>query len=252
MKKIAIATVMLAFLGGAGTPEAFSNPEPREISGSWLLEDLAGRGVIDRSQITLEFGDGPKVSGTAGCNRYFGSMERVASEVINSGPFASTQKICPPALMNQEQAFLRSLEQAKSLRLEGPFLYVDVAEQERPLKFSPLTASPAGLSAVTGTVSYLQRRALPPGTVVTVSLQDVTQQDVPAVSIAEKSMTLGGKQVPIPFSLGYDPLLIKPDQRYTVHATIELDGQVLFTSSSPSPVITDGNPQTVELILEQP
>ena len=47
---------------------------PKTLGGAaWLLEDLAGRGVIDNSHATLQFMADGKVAGTGGCNRYSGS-----------------------------------------------------------------------------------------------------------------------------------------------------------------------------------
>ncbi len=59
-------------------------------------------------------------------------------------------------------------------------------------------------AAVSGTVFYLQRIALPPDASVAVKLVDISKQDVPAVTIAEQKITPRG-QVPIPFELQYDP-----------------------------------------------
>jgi hypothetical protein len=55
-------------------------------------------------------------------------------------------------------------------------------------------------AAVSGTVFYLQRIALPPDTSLEVNLVDISKQDVPVVTIAEQKITNPG-QVPIPFEL---------------------------------------------------
>ena len=61
---------------------------------------------------------------------------------------------------------------------------------------------------VTGTVTYLQRMALPPSAVIEVKFQDVFRADAPATVIAEQKITAEGKQVPIPFELRYEPTRI--------------------------------------------
>jgi putative lipoprotein len=57
--------------------------------------------------------------------------------------------------------------------------------------------------AVTGTVAYLQRSALPADAVVNVQLQDVSVQDAPAKIVAEVKIPAEGKQVPIAFRIPY-------------------------------------------------
>ena len=65
---------------------------------------------------------------------------------------------------------------------------------------------PAGakMAAVSGTVFYRERMALPPGAALTVQLADVSKADAPADVIATETKMLT-TQVPVPFSLSYDP-----------------------------------------------
>lgn len=104
---------------------------------------------------------------------------------------------------------------------------------------------------VTGTVNYLQRSALPRDAVVLVQLQDVSFQDVqPAKIIAEQTIPLEGKQVPVPFRLSYAEVDIDPAHSYAVRATISSGGKLLFTSTSSYPVITSGAPKNVEIRVQ--
>ena len=57
---------------------------------------------------------------------------------------------------------------------------------------------------VTGSVAYRERMALPPDAVVHVSLTDVSRMDAVAPIIAETTVVVAGRQVPIPFVLHYD------------------------------------------------
>jgi uncharacterized lipoprotein YbaY len=102
---------------------------------------------------------------------------------------------------------------------------------------------------VTGTVTYLQRIALPPQVSVLVKLEDVSLQDAPAKLISAQRIELGGKQVPIPFELRYDPAKIDPKHTYNVSARIVLGDQLLFASDTAHRVITDNNPSSVEIIV---
>lgn len=83
-----------------------------------------------------------------------------------------------------------------------------------------MACEPQPATAVTGTVTYPQRIALPPEAVVVVKLEDVSLADAPAVVIAERTIPTNGQQVPIPFKLVYDPGDIIPNHRYTVSARI--------------------------------
>jgi putative lipoprotein len=102
---------------------------------------------------------------------------------------------------------------------------------------------------VTGTVAYRDRMALPPGAVVQVQLSDVSRQDAPARVVAETTITPGGRQVPIPFELHYDPGAIDQKHSYAVRATIRDGDRLLYTTNTAAPVITRGNPTQVPLML---
>lgn len=72
---------------------------------TFQIEDVAGRGVIDRSNITLTFLQDGQFSASTGCNTVFGPYKRVGAE-LRFGALGATKKVCAPALMNQEQAVL--------------------------------------------------------------------------------------------------------------------------------------------------
>ena len=75
---------------------------------SWWVEDIAAKGVVDRSQTTIEFTSDGRIVGSTGCNRYFGSVEFDGSS-MTMGPLAGTRKACPDALMDQENKFFRAM-----------------------------------------------------------------------------------------------------------------------------------------------
>jgi len=107
----------------------------------WLLEDLGGRGVVDRIQTTIHFGDDGRITGSGGCNRYFADVERegdLQNQSLSVGVIGSTQRMCPPAVMDQEGRFFQAMESAQMLRLDGPFLYIDSEGLEEPLRFTQM------------------------------------------------------------------------------------------------------------------
>jgi putative lipoprotein len=104
---------------------------------------------------------------------------------------------------------------------------------------------------VTGTVTYLQRIALPADAVVTVRIEDVSKADAPADLIGEQLIQTKDAQVPIPFAVPYDPGEIEENHSYSLRVRIEDGtGRLLFINDTSIPVITHGNPtQDIEVIV---
>lgn len=115
---------------------------------------------------------------------------------------------------------------------------------------APAPAPAEVTDTVTGTLIYRERIALPPEATATVTLADASRADAPAVTIAEQTISPAG-QVPIPFSLAYNPATINPRARYLVRGTITLGGTLLLTSTQAYPVITQGAPTDVEVLLQR-
>ena len=113
------------------------------------------------------------------------------------------------------------------------------------------TGPAPGTSAakVTGSVGYLQRVALPPTAVIKVVLVDVSRADAPAIVLGEQVFAAGGRQVPFPFEIAYDPARIQANHTYAVQARIEDGGVLRFITDQRHAVITRGAPNHVELVL---
>ena len=110
-------------------------------------------------------------------------------------------------------------------------------------------ASQAPTASVTGEVFYLQRMALPPKAVLSVTLQDVSLADAPAIELARQQGTVSG-QVPLPFRLDYNPQQVDPRHRYSVSARIEQEGRLLFISTQHYGVKLDGSDQPLRIKLD--
>ncbi|HRP07147.1 MAG TPA: YbaY family lipoprotein [Gemmatimonadales bacterium] len=104
-------------------------------------------------------------------------------------------------------------------------------------------------AAITGTVTYRERMALPPDADITVSLLDVSLADAPATTIAETTFTAGGRQVPLPFNITYQTSQITDNHAYVVRGSIRSDGALMFTTDQAYPVLTSGTPSRVDLLL---
>jgi uncharacterized lipoprotein YbaY len=85
-----------------------------------------------------------------------------------------------------------------------------------------------------GTVTYLQRSALPNNSVVTVRLVDLSGQA--GSSIAETTVNTNGRQVPIPFELNYANSNVNFQGSYGLEAEIATNGVMSFKTERPEPV----------------
>jgi heat shock protein HslJ len=81
----------------------------------WRAEDIGGRGVVDNSEITLMLGSDGKVGGKSGCNGYSANYQITGEALKVYPPMIGTKMMCPPALMNQEQAYRSLIETAQSV-----------------------------------------------------------------------------------------------------------------------------------------
>jgi putative lipoprotein len=115
------------------------------------------------------------------------------------------------------------------------------------LALAAACASPAGPARLTGSVSYRERIALPPGALLRVTLVDVSLIGAPERVIAEREIRPEA-QVPIPFVLELAPRQIDPERRYGLRASLSgPEGRVLWTTASAVPVLTQGAPDAVEV-----
>lgn len=87
------------------------------------------------------------------------------------------------------------------------------------------------MRVITGEVWYRERIALPPGAVVTVTLEDQSRADAPATVITDYTYIVDERGPPYPFRLVYDPSAIDERMTYGLRARIEQDGELLFTST---------------------
>lgn len=204
--------------------------------------------ALDAPANVIQFGADGRLSGTAGCNDISGSYKVEGTSLTTSGLVTTARACSTPIVGAQGDAVAKALNAANSYAIVSQRLIIGYNKNQGLLIFDavPGEATPAPApteaSAVTGTVTKLDRSALPPTAVVTVRLQDTSRADAPAVNIAEQVIPLNGQQLPVPFSLSYDPAKIDQRFTYTVRATIEDGGKLIYTSTRAYPVITRGAP----------
>jgi heat shock protein HslJ len=125
----------LQLLGGDGEVLATFAPQAQTVAGTeWHVTGYNnGRqavvGVLAGTTLTMAFAADGKVSGSAGCNPYMGTYAQ-SGESLRFGPSATPYKTCdqPEGVMQQEQAFLKSLQLVATARREGDRLELRSAD----------------------------------------------------------------------------------------------------------------------------
>src|SRR5690606_23164902 len=90
-------TVVVAF-GGRTLNGCGGEPAALLQGGEWVVEDLRGGGIVERSRITLNFGADGRIAGRASCNGYTAAYA-LTGEGLTISKAAATMMACAPALM---------------------------------------------------------------------------------------------------------------------------------------------------------
>ncbi|UJR62739.1 YbaY family lipoprotein [Dickeya zeae] len=98
----------------------------------------------------------------------------------------------------------------------------------------------SGMPAVTGTVNIRQKIALPPDSVLTVTVSDATIPDAPSKVISQRVIRTEGQQAPFRFVLPYNPPEIRPDARILLSAAVAINNRVTLITEHVMPVVTNG------------
>ncbi|MEZ5275139.1 MAG: YbaY family lipoprotein [Opitutaceae bacterium] len=249
----AFLTVFLAACGGGRSAKA-TTPASEEATAmlentDWILVELNGKPFEAGTSLktpTLRFDDETgMVAGNSGVNQYGGSYT-VRGDSIEFGPMRSTMMAGPPEAMDLEQAFLAALVGQTGWRIADGRLEFSEGES---VAAAFVVAPSAAKAVVSGTVVYRERMMLRPGSVLEVTLEDVSLADVPARQIATYRKEDPGSP-PFPFELLYDPGTIDERHTYAVRARITVEEQLRFTSDTTYPVITRGHGNKVEILVK--
>jgi heat shock protein HslJ len=101
----------------AGTSPTDASAPPL-VGTTWRLTAINGREALPGVRVTARFGDDQRVTGTAGCNQYFGGAS-VSGARLSVGLLGSTRMHCGDVVQPQEDAYLSALAQATTYRIEG-------------------------------------------------------------------------------------------------------------------------------------
>jgi hypothetical protein len=159
-----------------------------------VLETLAGEALADDVRPTIAFDAGGRVTGSGGCNRYFGSYA-IDGDAIAVGHLGATQMACAFEVMAQEDRFLDALGRVDQARLHEGRLVLRRA------------GAGAGVGEDPDEPGRDRRRGLPgadrtpPRTRPSPCGCSTCPVDAPAVVLGEQRIQPTG-QVPIPFEIG--------------------------------------------------
>jgi heat shock protein HslJ len=133
MKKIGIlmavltVVMILSFTGCNGS----SSNALEDVK--WMLESYGNRDnpldVLEGTEVTATFNsEDDRVTGSAGCNTYFGGYE--LKDGLSIGMLANTEMWCgePEGRMDQETEYLKILQTAKSYTIKGSRLTIDCGD----------------------------------------------------------------------------------------------------------------------------
>ena len=85
----------------------------------WILQSFIDNGesvtLHPNSEITIKF-DQDEVTGSGGCNIYFGSYKITNTNNLSIGPLASTEMACPD-IMNQEMKYLAAIQKINIIQV---------------------------------------------------------------------------------------------------------------------------------------
>ena len=109
---------------------------------TWVLDSYGSQdqpqSVREDVVISLEYDPEPgRLSGSAGCNRYFGKVEVDSGEMIfSTSQMGMTRMACSQPIMDQETAFMDLLSQVTRFEVRDGKLFL-LTDDGRVLSFSP-------------------------------------------------------------------------------------------------------------------
>jgi heat shock protein HslJ len=216
---------------------------------TWLVRDYNdGKQLLVsvRAGATLDvrFGVDQRVTGSAGCNRYFAEFN-VEGERLSIGAIGASRRACskPDGVMRQERAFLAALGSAATWRVRGEILELRTGGESLALEL---------VAAVVGTVTLPAGALLPRHATLTVQVMDVSRTNAPSVVIREQVQSASRLSIPYAYEVSYDPADIDDRHSYAVIARVhDADGRLVFATNESVPVINRDQPSVgVVLALE--
>lgn len=94
-------------------------PEAERLQGIWRVTALANDSVSDINQAHIEFSDPPRLTGNAGCNRFFGLYEYRSGDLTVDETLGTSNIQCQPSVMAAEYRLLSFLPQSHRVHIDS-------------------------------------------------------------------------------------------------------------------------------------
>jgi putative lipoprotein len=107
----------------------------------------------------------------------------------------------------------------------------------------------ADYATLSGSVVLREPVVLPADTLLTVTLEDVSLADAPAVILGQTQFEVRDRLTPIPFSLVYPVPAVRPGSVYAARARLTLGDRLLFTTTQRN-AVDPLNPVPIELVVD--
>ncbi|WP_339529209.1 META domain-containing protein [Pseudomonas mucidolens] len=107
MKRLWMFTAVAAGLAGCASDEVKLTQDH-----SYVVEWIGERPLMDYAHLTVTLGADGRAYGNGGCNHWFAPYT-LEGDTLSFGKIGSTRKLCPEALMEQEQRFFKALERVQ-------------------------------------------------------------------------------------------------------------------------------------------
>jgi putative lipoprotein len=197
----------------------------------------------------VEFTADGQVRGSGGVNSFTGSY-RVVDGQIEFGALVATLIAGSEPAAELERRLFAVLAGSQPFVIDGDVLTLGTGDQEAVLRMASAPSAPsAQLVVVSGTVTYLERMALPPDAVLVVRVDDASASDEPA-PIAEVAITVTN-QVPIAYAVAIDRNSLQAGGSYVLSAEITVAGTVWFALTDEHTVYTEPASQTVDVVVSR-
>src|SRR5690554_266158 len=135
-----LSTMLLACQYNAPSTTSVSSSEStptasaEELTGTWHIESIGERPVIDHSPARIQFLADGRINGNASCNRFSGTYSVVDGKLAISRSLIATKMMCLPALMQQEQDLFEVLPGAVSGTFDNGMITLSDEQNAQGLK----------------------------------------------------------------------------------------------------------------------
>ncbi|MFT5235108.1 MAG: heat shock protein HslJ [Shewanella sp.] len=111
--------IIAAFIGlTACQSSGVNQAQDIELQGSWNIEVINDKPVIDYSPAQLIFDANGKLSGNNSCNNFFGTYS-INGDKLELTSAGNTMKACIDALMDQEQRFIAAMPEVAQANMSN-------------------------------------------------------------------------------------------------------------------------------------